>query len=790
MREILEMADNDILVTNDQGNVLFANASLLEIHPEIQNCLLEKNIGDLYVVDENKEVDIMSFVKERVNKECIFYNKKTLEPLRGRVALSMWEKEKAYFYFFKREGIAEDERSRAVLDQLPYAVWREDINGRFCYANKIFKKCLTENMGYEKAKSVTGKMGNELWDQSMCEVVEREKQEVLRTKKTRTFEAEFELKGKKRDYRFKLAPILDNEGNIKFICGICEENTYLKCIQVAMEEGSSVNSKYLSEEVKVDAVDEIIEDIRARLHADGLYIGIVKHDTLYISNTAGIATEEFKDKMVRKGAKEWAEYVSKNWGLIEAKDIRQFMSESDREEFPTQFKYYFYHPIKLGNDLISFLTAYYIDEKPDLSEAMLWLPRLCAHIALLMKNKIVVSSLGNNVDQLRTRASELDSIVHTATDLTVFMNRDGTISKVNFCWEKELGWKQEEMIGKKLRQFFYIEDRVKMISEAKACYHEKKSGFVRLLCNDARLQWYGWQMKYEPHMDQIIFAAVNITEQLEAVRVAEQEKDTKEIENFRDGFLINVSHEFRTPVNVILSAIQLLRIMQEQTGELQIDEFEKYSDKIKQNSYRLLRLTNNLIALSQSDIHDAELHFVNTNIITLIENIIEGVRNCIDSQKVEIKFVANTSVKMLACDISKIEKVVLNLISNSIKYAKLGEKAVIKVSVMSNDSEVCIGVKDNGIGLSKEKRAIIFEPFVQGNAILNRPAEGCGIGLTLVKRYTELHHGKVQIESEEGVGTEFTIHLPITTTDQREEKQGNYRNVMEQCHIELSDIPC
>lgn len=788
MREILEMADNDILVTNDQGNVLFANASLLQMHPEIQNCLIEKNISDLYFV-ENKEVDIMSFVKERVNKECIFYNRKTLVPLRGRITSSMWEGEKAYFYFFKRKDVAAGEESRQMLDQLLYAVWREDINGKYCYVNKAFMRLLAKDMGYDETQSVIGKKTEEIWDQPMCEVVGKARKEVINTKRTYTFEAEVEQKGKKRDYRFKLTPILDTEGNVKFICGICEENTYFKCIQTAMEEEYSLSGKYLSEEVKVDAIDDIIEDIRVRLHADGLYIGIVKNDTLYISNMAGIAIEEFENTNVKEGARAWADYVSKNWGLIEAKDIEQFISNSDREKFANRYKYYFYHPIKLGAGLVAFLTAYYVDGKPDLSDEMLWLPRLCAHIALLMKSRIIVYTLGNDMDQLRTRTSELKRIVHTATDLTVFMDRDGTISRVNSCWEKELGWKQEEMIGKKLRKFFYIEDRLKMISEAKACHHEKRNGIVRLLCNDARLQWYGWQMKYEPDMDQIIFTAINITEQLEDIRIAEQEKDAREIENFRDGVLINVSHEFRTPVNVILSAIQLLRIMQEQTGELQISEFEKYSDKIKQNSYRLLRLTNNLIALSQLDIQNTDTHFVNTNIVTLIENIVEGVRSCVDRQRVEIKFITNTSGKMLACDISKIEKAVLNLISNSIKYAKTGEKVIIEVSVISDDSELCIGVKDNGIGISEEKRAIIFEPFVQGNAILNRPAEGCGIGLALVKKYTEIHHGRIEIESEEGIGSKFSIHLPITTIDQIEEKQGSYRSVVEQCHIELSDIP-
>ena len=792
MREILEMANNDILITDDIGNILYANTSFLQANPKLESHITEKNIRDIFfIVDKN--IDIMAFIKQNLHTKCRMYYIDDEFPVDMRIIKHIWDGQIAYLYFMQKESKPISEDSRIFLDQLLYSVWRKDIEGRYCYANKAFMKQLAEETAYDTSESIIGKRDEEIWDPIMTSILKKAEEEVLKIKGSYSFEKEVERKSGKRWYRFKISPILDDNGEVKYTCGICEENTIFRHVVSAVQKeyDKEYDKGYegVTEKICLREIEDIKEQVRGKLHADGMYIGILKGDKFHFISKAGTAIKDFEDLDALTNMQEWMRFMDGKWGIVEAKDLAQFNGKGYKRGIVRQYKYYFYQPLVFGKKVIGLLSASYLNEKPDLSNQMLWLPKFCESLAILIKNKMVGSLIQNSIAKQHVKEHELHSIIQTATDITVMMDKDGIISKVNYCWEKELGWKQEEMIGKKLKQFFYIEDRLKMISEIKSCHMGKRSGSVRILRNDATLQWYGWQMNYEAEMDCIIFTAVNITHLLEEARMEEQEKDAREMESFRDDFLTNIGHEFRTPVNVILSAIQLLRIMQEQTGGLQQADFVKYFDKIKHNSYRLLRLTNNLIALSKLDINNVELNLVNINIVGMIENIVRGVRSCTDKKKVEIRFVTNVSQDMLACDISKMEKAVLNLISNSIKYAKANEKAIIEVSVIGGYDEVCIGVKDNGIGICKEKIPIIFEPFVQGSTILNRPAEGSGVGLALVKGYVKLHHGRIEVESEEGIGSQFTIHLPITTMNQIEVKQGDYRSIVEKCRIELSDIP-
>lgn len=783
MKEILEMADNDILVTNDQGNILYANTSFLMEYPEMKDCFTEKNINDIYSAN-NGEADIVVFMKQNLNTACWLIQKATLEAVAVQITTDLWEGQQAYFCFFNKQRMAVYEESRTILNQVSFAIWRTDMEGRFCFVNKAFIKQLAEEIGYDTNQCILGKKVEEVWDKPMSNAIRQAENIVKQTKNTYLFEGEIERKNRRRWYIFKLIPILNDEGDITYIAGICEENTYYKCIETAIKKSYPEDEKDITEGLQFSEVDEIIEDMRERLQADGLYIAIVQEDTLYVTNKAGIALEEFKDTNVRHGARQWAEYVSKKQGLFEAKDIERFIKEEDKSRFTGRYKYYFYQPINLGNKLKAFITGYYIDKKPDLKEQSLWLPGVCQQLAILIRNRVTTNAVEVSMNKLRTKEDELNRIINTAIDLVVIMNREGIITEVSECWEEQLGWKQEEMVGKNLKQFFYSEDRRDIVREVKQYEEAKQKGIVRIICSDATLKWYQWHMKYDIKSKLIIFTATNINEYMKK----KIETEEREAENFKEDFLINISHEFRTPVNVILSAVQLLGIMRGQADGLCAEDFDKYTDKIRHNGHRLLRLTNNLIELSQVEMKSEKINAVNTNIVSLVENIVKGVRKCIDKNKIEIRFITNISEEMIACDIDKIEKIVLNLISNSIKYAKIDEKANIEVSVMNEQEEICISVKDNGMGISKEKIDMIFEPFVKESKGLNRPAEGSGIGLALVKGYVQAHGGRIEVESDEGIGSKFSIYLPIIISDNTELKQGDFRSIVEQCKVELSDI--
>ncbi len=256
-----------------------------------------------------------------------------------------------------------------------------------------------------------------------------------------------------------------------------------------------------------------------------------------------------------------------------------------------------------------------------------------------------------------------------------------------------------------------------------------------------------------------------------------------------------MSHEFKTPLNIILSGIQLIGIelrdrkIDSIQKEKQSIKLDKYTDIIRHNAYRLLRLVNNMIDLTSVDLGCCELHLMKCDIINLVEDIILSVGKYIANKDIELIFDTDVEEWMITCDPSKIERIMFNLLSNAIKYR--GEKGKIEVTISTTEEEVYIRVKDNGIGIPKNKQDKIFERFVQLDKSFVRRAEGSGIGLALVKALVRLHQGHITVESEVGKGSEFVVTLPVKLREDvscLEVYKNLADNSLERCVIEFSDI--
>jgi PAS domain S-box-containing protein len=260
--------------------------------------------------------------------------------------------------------------------------------------------------------------------------------------------------------------------------------------------------------------------------------------------------------------------------------------------------------------------------------------------------------------------------------------------------------------------------------------------------------------------------------------------ETKEYNKLITEFFSNVSHELKTPLNVIYSALQTL-ILYKDIPHYR-DKCEKYLFMMRQNCYRLTKLINNLLDLTKLDSGFLKLELKNLNIVSLIEDITLSIVTYAEACGVGIIFDTNDEEKLMACDPDKIERILLNLISNSIKFTNLGGS--IHVTVTVENSNVLISIKDNGVGIPEENLQIIFERFGQVDKTLRRNHEGCGIGLSLVKSLVELHGGSIKVESKLGEGSEFIIQLPVTLLEDTMTEEHVYEINMEKVKIELSDL--
>ncbi|SHE69406.1 HAMP domain-containing protein [Tissierella praeacuta DSM 18095] len=263
--------------------------------------------------------------------------------------------------------------------------------------------------------------------------------------------------------------------------------------------------------------------------------------------------------------------------------------------------------------------------------------------------------------------------------------------------------------------------------------------------------------------------------------------ETEEYNQLKSNFLATISHEFKTPLNIILGSIQLL----ENTDMNDLEEFKRLFNKYigiqKQNSYRLLRLISNFIDITKIESSNVKIKLRNNDIVKVIEDITMSIVEYTKMKDISIIFDTDVEEKIIAFDMDMMERIMLNLLSNAIKFTEKGGE--IQVNIYVEEEKVIISVKDNGIGIPQDKLEMIFDRFAQVENPLRRGVEGSGIGLSLVKSLVELHEGSISVHSELGKGSEFIMELPDRVID--DNSMEGYREegcYSEKIHVEFSDI--
>lgn len=268
-----------------------------------------------------------------------------------------------------------------------------------------------------------------------------------------------------------------------------------------------------------------------------------------------------------------------------------------------------------------------------------------------------------------------------------------------------------------------------------------------------------------------------------------QEKN--EYAKLRTEFFANLSHELRTPVNIIYSAIQLF----EREISMYGGDDEKINKRLKimkQNCNRIIRLVNNLIDITKIDSGYLKLEKKILNLVSIVEDITMSVADYIENKNIRLIFDTDSEEKIAMVDPNAIERIMLNLLSNAVKFTNPDDE--IFVSLHDEGDNIIISVKDSGIGIPSDKLEWIFDRFRQVDKSLNRNHEGSGIGLSLVKSLVDMHHGEISAKSGLDKGSEFIISIPkLDVRYECEESQDESmkycsNKYIEKINIEFSDI--
>jgi signal transduction histidine kinase len=223
----------------------------------------------------------------------------------------------------------------------------------------------------------------------------------------------------------------------------------------------------------------------------------------------------------------------------------------------------------------------------------------------------------------------------------------------------------------------------------------------------------------------------------------------------KSEFLANVSHELRTPLNAIIGFSEVL--LERLFGELN-DKQNEYVDDILSSGRHLLSLINDILDLSKIEAGRMELERATFDLPLAIENALLLVRERASRHNIRLICAIDERLGDFTGDERKVKQILVNLLSNAVKFTPEGGK--IRVDAGMGDSAVIISVTDSGIGIAKEDQEVIFEEFRQASGNYAQKREGTGLGLTLTRRFVEMHGGKIWVESEIGKGSKFTFTLP------------------------------
>ena len=377
----------------------------------------------------------------------------------------------------------------------------------------------------------------------------------------------------------------------------------------------------------------------------------------------------------------------------------------------------------------------------------------------------------------------MTKIVNDSLEHIIFKDMNGVYLDCNDSFLKDLKLKREDVIGKSSSNIYGLSEIEASIqkSDLEVIKEKKRKIYNEEITIDGQVREF--EVIKEPFLDSyknlvgIIVTGRDVTHR-------------REIEKMQQEFFANISHELRTPLNLIFGSLQLIKSVEKEVLEKR-NSLNKYIDIIDQNSKRLLKLVDNLIDSTRMKCGYYKYNPKNYDIVSFVENISMSVADFAKQNNIDLIFDTDVEEKIMAFDLEKLERIMLNLLSNSIKY----NKAQGQIEVLLNDCNdtFVIRVKDTGVGIPSDKLMYIFERFRQVENRFNKSTEGSGIGLSLVKDLIEIQGGTIEVKSELGVGSEFIIKLPvkILSDDSNIDKvyfNNDYHDLVKRMNIEFSDI--
>ncbi len=384
---------------------------------------------------------------------------------------------------------------------------------------------------------------------------------------------------------------------------------------------------------------------------------------------------------------------------------------------------------------------------------------LGAQSAIAIKNTFLYNEMGLKNQDLANLKNYLNDVINNMVTGIIVLDMQGVIKTFNHVAENLICISAMATIGKKFDSIL----PASIIEKLKEAFDGVAGGAVpkNKVFNELEVDYsetgrvipirisYNCIKDSQGAVFAVIFMLRDMSESREIQRL-------REIDKIKSELVANVSHELRTPLTSIKAYSETLLDI---VGSEDVDTQKEFLNIICQESERLTNLISNLLDLSKLEAGDFKLDITSVNLPDIVKKCAMLVKELASQKGVSISVEIPQQAAPIKCDASKIEQVIINLLSNSIKYNK-PEGGKVDISLKENKSNFEMVIKDTGIGMPKEAHGKIFEKFFRVDSSLTYQVSGTGLGLAIVKHIIDKHNGNITVESTVNVGSKFIVTLP------------------------------
>ncbi len=333
--------------------------------------------------------------------------------------------------------------------------------------------------------------------------------------------------------------------------------------------------------------------------------------------------------------------------------------------------------------------------------------------------------------ELSDKSEELNGVVGTIQDGLLVLDKEGRIILSNPGFARIVG--DEAVNGK----FYWEVTRVPELDELVRTTTARRASSVREVPLGGRM--YLCSGDFLSSREGVVLLIHDIT-------------DMKNMEKVKKDFIVNLSHELRTPLTAIKGFLETLQ------DEVTVDG-QHYLGIVRRHTDRLANIVEDLLVLSELEDSGTELHIEKVDLKHLIEDVIHVFEPRVRERGLEMKLEAGEGGTVVSGDRFKLEQVFINLIDNAVKYTEQGG---VVIRITADDANFLVAVEDTGTGIPEEHLSRIFERFYVVDKSRSKKVGGTGLGLSIVKHIILLHSGTVNVDSEPGKGTRFTVTIPAS----------------------------